>query len=203
MKCNACQTSVPPTFTKALKANECPACGQPIMNKSIFSEFTGVMEKLKDADVDDSTLVRVAALIAGKYDLVPRGAAGRPPVISSKSKVKTKANEDEDLEAEILQDYPHLADLPEDVRKMEILAIRAEAERDWGLSKGDMTAAQIVKTSGGSSNMDFSDLVDVGMPPPLDLPKSSSLSPESMARLAKAEALRNDPSAMPFRRAEV
>ncbi len=204
MKCSACQTNVPPTFTKALKANECPACGATIMSKSIFSEFNGVMEKLKDADVDDSTLVRVAALIAGKYDLVPRGSGGRPPVISSRAKIKPKVEDDDDdeLEREILQDHPHLADLPEDARRLEILAIRAEVEREFGLSKGDMAAAQMVKSSGAHSDIDFGVLVDSDMPPPLDLPKNNNLSPESLQRLAKAEALRNDPSARAFRRSD-
>jgi hypothetical protein len=206
MKCNSCQTAIPPTFTKALQDNMCPACGKSIMGSSLYSEFNSIKEKLADADVDEATLVKVASLIAGKYDLLPRGSAGAAKSSMQMSRPKTKAQvADADIESELLDEYPHLRSLPEEERKREIMALRAEAEREYGLSKGDSANSKLMKERGGrsSESSELASAMSDLMPPTLplygDLDENSS-DPQVMHRMAKMAAMKDNPNVHKFRR---
>lgn len=202
MKCNNCQTPIPPSFTKALQDNSCPACGKPIMSSSLFAEFNGIKEKLSDANVDEATLVKVASLIAGKYDLVTRGTnpAGRQtaPVNKVKSRVQMQ---EEEIVAELMEEYPELKNMPEEERQREILALRAEADREFALSKG----SDVSKGTPGTSNAELVSAMSELMPPTTPVfgeLDGGRADPETALRLAKMAALRGSPELRKIRRSD-
>jgi|SRR3972149_5850757 len=205
MKCNNCQTPIPPTFTKALQDNLCPACGKSIMSVALNTEFVSIKEKLADADVDEATLVKVAALIAGKYDLLPRGAgaAARSGMPLSRPKTRTQM-QDEEIDRELMVEYPHLKDLPDDERRKEIMALRAEADREFGLSKGDPNVIKAPKTAVSDSH-DLAAAMNSLMPPntPVfgDL-DGGKLDADTIQRMEKLAALRANPNINKFRRSD-
>jgi hypothetical protein len=176
------------------------------MSAAINAEFTSIKEKLADADVDEATLVKVAALIAGKYDLVPRGQ-GLASSIQPSARVKPKTRsqmQDEEIERELLEEYPHLKSLPEEERRQEIFALRAEAEREFGLSKGDMTVAKTAKGAGAGTS-EFAAAMAGLMPPDptslVDLDGGAS-DPLTAQRMAKLAALKDSPNLNRFRRSD-
>jgi hypothetical protein len=176
------------------------------MSSALNAEFSSIKEKLSDADVDEPTLVKVAAIIAGRYDLVPRGqsqvARAAAPQMA-RPKPRAVAQED-DLERELLEEYPHLMDLPEEERRREILALRVEAEREFGLSKGELTLAKTAKTSSASTS-DIMSAMSHLMPP--DISDAKDLDggpgdPLTMQRMAKLAALRDNPNLNRIRRSD-
>jgi hypothetical protein len=205
MKCNNCQTAIPPSFTKALQDNACPACGKAIMSSALNAEFSSIKEKLADADVDEQTLVKVAAIIAGKYDLVPRGRGQvQTTQLSNRATAKTRMQlQDEEIERELMLEYPQLQNMPENERKQEILLLRAEAEREFGLSKGDVAAAKAAK--GSADITQLNDIVQNLLPPELpsglDL-DSNATDAMTAQRMAKLAALRENPNVNRFRRSD-
>lgn len=174
------------------------------MSASLNSEFTSIKEKLSDADVDEATLVKVAAIIAGRYDLVPRGtgAAARPGMVLQRSKTRTQM-QDEEIERELLEEYPHLKDMPDEDRRREIIVLRAEAEREYGLSKGDMVAAKAAKGS-GSVSTDLASAMSNLMPPdPSDIVNlDDGGDPLTAQRMAKLASLKDTPNINRFRRSD-
>ena len=211
MKCNNCQIPIPPSFTKALQDNLCPACGKPIMSANLFKEFSAIKDKLADADVDEATLVKVASLIAGRYDLVPRGTSsiGRAmttAAASRPSKTTAQMKEDE-IESELMEEYPQLKQMSPEERKREILAIRAEAEREFALSQGEMMTAREIKDSGRSAPLEYSEFdgltTIVGGPiQPAYGDLDGPMDPLTAERMAKLAALKSSPSVNRFRRAD-
>ena len=205
MKCNNCQTAIPPSFTKALQDNSCPACGKTIMSTVLTSEFTSIKEKLADAEVDEATLVKVAAIIAGKYDLVPRGtgAATRAGMVTQRQKTRAQL-QDGEIEVELLEEYPHLKTLPDDDRRREILALRAEAEREYGLSKGDIAAAKVANGSGAVSTELVSAMSSLMPPEASDVIEldGGSTDPFTAQRMAKLASIRGNASINRLRRSD-
>jgi hypothetical protein len=173
------------------------------MSASLNSEFSSIKEKLADADVDEVTLVKVAAIIAGKYDLVPRGSGAVARASAPPSRPKTRTNlQDEEIERELLEEYPHLKDLPEEERKREIVALRAEAEREFGLSKGEVGAVKGPKgVTPPELTQAFEDLMPPSSPGFGDLDGGRS-DPDTMQRLAKLASLKSNPSINRFRRSD-
>ena len=189
MKCNNCTVPVPPAFTKALVDNECPACGKEIMGATLFKEFESVRAMLMDADsdVDEATLVKVAALISGKYELVPRGAGGVRR-FTHKGVQRSEPIDEEEFEE-------GLASLsPEEQAK--IIALRkAEHEKtvqEWGLNHGGLGAVG----SEGASNPALEVLVEECNPPDLSGLENNEgkIDPFEADRMARLERLRSNPS---------
>lgn len=71
MKCESCGTLVDKKFTFALKNNQCPACGSPIMSPERLSSFQSLKELLnngfKGVDVEG-----ISSLIIANFDLKQR-----------------------------------------------------------------------------------------------------------------------------------
>lgn len=173
------------------------------MSSALNAEFASIKEKLSDADVDEATLVKVAAIIAGKYDLVPRGSGSvvRASLPQNKSRTRVQL-QDEEIERELLDEYPHLKGLPEEERKREIVALRAEAEREFGLSKGESA------TNKGSKNVTppeltqaFADLMPPESPVFGEL-DGGAMDPDTAQRLAKLASLKSNPNINRFRRTD-
>jgi hypothetical protein len=197
MKCNNCKTAIPPTFTKALQDNACPACGEPIMSKSLFAEFAAIKEKLVDAEIDEATIIKVAAVIAGKYDLVQRGVSPMQAKMPNTKKTRLQLDDDQ-VEQELMAEYPHLQTLGEEERKLEIAALRAEAQREFALSTAGATktiSTRPLKTSEVSESP-FADLISDMMPPDI----SGLQDGDTSSRAARAAALRNNPDVSKLRR---
>lgn len=166
MNCVSCKIVIPVTYTKALSDNICPACGKEIMSAKVYKEFVFIKDLLSDASIDDPTLVKIAALIVGKFDLVPKGADRPAPKAGYKAPqaVKKSVDEDEYVEDEPDVDLSTLS--PEDA--MEEMARRAElaAEQDklvkeWGLEEGQYAISALSKKTGSKSVPKSTDLSDI------------------------------------------
>lgn len=73
MKCMNCQAAIPPTFAKAIMDNSCPACGREILSANDFRELLRIRGLLQDLDLEENVVVSVAAAISQKFDLVVKG----------------------------------------------------------------------------------------------------------------------------------
>jgi len=74
MKCISCGMELNPNFTHAILRNECPACGQSLIDKNDFVKIKGVKRAISSIDptVSDSSLVAIATFFVSNYDLTPK-----------------------------------------------------------------------------------------------------------------------------------
>lgn len=197
MKCNNCNITVNPGFTKALKENACPACGKEIMDERLFKEFNEIIDMLNGAEIEEADLVKVSALIAGKYSIVPKGQ-GR---FATGNKVKpiTRVSE-EDRDADLIG-------LSEAERLREKALRDAEDAKlieEFGLNVGQLGAGITGPPSGDFSGLDeavagsVTDVAaDVGGSGLIDM-----TDPFTAQRMAKLHELKKDPSYGMIRRSD-
>jgi hypothetical protein len=95
MKCCNCQTEIPPSFKRSLIINECPACGDKIMNDSMQELLSELKEALARMPNDPEGL---AGWLLSNYQLTKIGT-GEPvqefygqKKISSQDVVKPSSN---------------------------------------------------------------------------------------------------------------
>lgn len=101
MYCASCETEIPATFSHALRANECPACGSSIMDE----ESLALMEDLKDsisgeAAVRPETAERLAFMLVTTYEVSPRRPLSqreRPPAKRPRPKRISRGGDDESI----------------------------------------------------------------------------------------------------------
>jgi hypothetical protein len=74
MKCCNCQTEIPPSFKRALVINQCPACGDKIMNDSMQELLSELKEALARMPNDPEGL---AGWLLSNYQLIKIGT-GEP-----------------------------------------------------------------------------------------------------------------------------
>lgn len=214
MKCMQCNIDVSPGYTKALNENTCPACGGEIMSKALYQEFTTIKESLSGSEVTDSDLVKVAALISGKYRLVPRGA--NPGPATGQRFQHKGVSRVGDGGAELDERDADLEGLPPEVQAREKALRDAEEEKlasEWGLDKGELSASislsskkrtsditqeplspEVAELANaiGASNLSGDDMV-----PALGDSSTNAFEAQRMAKLAQ---LKSDPNYSSVRR---
>jgi hypothetical protein len=154
MNCVSCKIVIPVTYTKALSDNVCPACGKEIMSAKVYKEFAFIRDMLADADIDDPTLVKISAMIVGKFDLVPKGMDRTPARPSHKQPQAVRKVVDDDI---LVEDDEELVDLstlsPEDAaeemaRRAELASEQEQLVKEWGLEEGQYSVATLSKKTG-------------------------------------------------------
>jgi hypothetical protein len=200
-KCKTCGIDVPPTYSRALQDNKCPACGKEIMTGREFKELLQVRKQLEGLQLEDKLITTIAAALSVKFDLVPKGQ--RP------------ADEPAEVKKEEIED--DMAGLTEE-QKVRERALRAaqkarEEEEDraavaeWGLDKAPLGSTparkgsvkppqEFVEMFGDSSLISLDDVPPDAFASGGNPAKNS----ERMIRLQKSEALRKDGSQMSVRR---
>jgi hypothetical protein len=84
MECASCGSSIPASFGHAIRKNECPACGQAIMDEEALALLDDLRSCVSSAvRLRDEAVERVALAVIASYDIAPKGprrqAAPRPP----------------------------------------------------------------------------------------------------------------------------
>lgn len=202
MKCKSCDTEVPPVFARALIDNKCPACGKEIMSGKDFRELVQLKNMLGNIGLSEKDIIMVAAALANKFDLVPKGSK---PVMPEKP-------------AE--PDFSGLSE-EERMREMALLAAKKELEaaeekeivKSWGLDKVTLTAAVEAKANMNSKKMvdnEYTSLFDSGIDPDVENYMANPLLPapasdntkdfDRMERLARAAAKRESDDGFRVRR---
>ena len=197
MKCRNCQVEVPPTFAKALIDNRCPACGKEIMGNADFKEMLQLRKMLGGLQLDEKTIITIAAALSSRFDLVPKETRdGYGAEAADPTTVSADEEEQEELSPENkLRQQAYLAAK----REREAEEERAVIE-DWGLEHGEYSgaASRGKPIKNGSSEFDGM-FEDTGLPdsefdamPPTPFKSGNQqLAAERSIRLARAEALRN------------
>lgn len=195
MKCINCEINIPPTYSKAILENLCPACGKEILSANDFRELMRVRGLLQDLELDSGLVVTAAAAISQKYDLVPKGSREK----ARQTRLPTEKEIDglEGLNEEERLRLKALAAAQADQRARQDEAIIKE----WGMDHGQLGAGP----DGESIDVDpdmaalFNNMVvlDPEVGPPLHASKTSN-----HERLARAEALQSDSSRFRVMRAE-
>jgi len=73
MKCKSCGVQLSPKFAAAIGENKCPACGKRMMTEVHYKKIFNIAEQISDLGFDDDALIGIAAAIASKFTLVPKG----------------------------------------------------------------------------------------------------------------------------------
>lgn len=224
MKCKNCNAAVPPNFIAAIADNKCPACGKRLMSDVSYKNIFKVKKQISDLGFEDSVLLGIAAALSTKYTLVPKsfnleeeaeadvqidedyGEEDEGEVATNKQKPMTsrripnvkgmspktaqrikQASQNNRFEEEDLADIPF----------EEEAKIRAE----WGMDVADSGNVPVRIEPGDNqfsdmfSGMDGLGGLDPDMPSPLNAGSNSDgASARHAALLAKAQALRDDPS---------
>jgi hypothetical protein len=89
MNCQNCGIEIPPTWTAALTANVCPACGQPIMGEEIQTLIKDLSEALK---IMPANAEAIAGWVVSNYKLTKIGSYDPSQVQVKGNKPKTAVN---------------------------------------------------------------------------------------------------------------
>lgn len=68
MRCESCNVVIKPEFTYAIKNNQCPACGQGIMQQAKLASYLS-LRSLLESNVKDIDAETVASLIVANFEL--------------------------------------------------------------------------------------------------------------------------------------
>jgi hypothetical protein len=68
MQCESCNVVIRPEFTHAIKNNQCPACGQGIMQQAKLASYLS-LRSLLESNVNDIDAETVASLIVANFEL--------------------------------------------------------------------------------------------------------------------------------------
>lgn len=107
MDCASCGTQIPASFGHAIKKNECPACGNVLMDEesmALIEELRGFI--LETVKVREETADTLAMALITTYDIGGRGGAQKPlskrtPAPTAKPKVAPqKKGEEEEMSAD-------------------------------------------------------------------------------------------------------
>lgn len=72
LHCSNCDTQIPPEFSFALKRNECPACGESIMDEESLALVEDLQASIKaTAPVRDQTAEQLAMMLVTTYSVAP------------------------------------------------------------------------------------------------------------------------------------
>ena len=73
MECASCGSSIPPSFGHAIRKNECPACGQAIMDEEALALLDDLRACVFSAvRLRDEAIERVALAVITSYDIAPK-----------------------------------------------------------------------------------------------------------------------------------
>lgn len=84
MNCQNCGIEIPPTWTAALTANVCPACGQPIMGEEVQTLIKDLSEALK---IMPANAEAIAGWVVSNYKLT-KIASYDPAEVKAQDKKK-------------------------------------------------------------------------------------------------------------------
>jgi hypothetical protein len=175
--------------------NACPACGKEILGGNDFRELMRVRGFLQDLELDEGTIVSVAAAISQKYDLVAKSERKPSNRLPTPEEIDSLDGLDEEERARL--------------RALRAAQIERKAEedaravREWGLDQGTLGV-----TGSPSAPVDpqmaalFEPgvIADGDLPDPL--PGRETKATINDARLARAEAMKMDPGRFKVLRAE-
>lgn len=79
MDCASCGSDIPAAFSHAIRKNECPACGQAIMDEEALALLDDLRGCVSSAvRLRDESVERIALAVLASYDLAPKSE--RPPL---------------------------------------------------------------------------------------------------------------------------
>lgn len=150
MYCASCETEIPAAFGHAIRANECPACGNSIMDE----ESLALLEDLKDsisgeAAVRSETAERLAFMLVTTYEISPRRPlsqrerpSGRKP---RQKPLRRKTDDDSSIVkmADLSDPYSPISDEERD----QILKERLEARYGTAMIDDGKSSAKSKKLS--------------------------------------------------------
>lgn len=202
MKCSSCSVDVPPTFSKAIMDNICPACGKEIFRPAEFKELLKVKDILKDAGLDDKITVSTAAILSSKYDIILKTQSVSRRVQPALTKEEIDATEGLSEEERMRLRAQYAAEQENKVK------MAAQIKAEWGLNHGDMVSSALSTETKSKKLIDpemaalFSDMQtgDAELSPPLDM--DPMLSAKNIERMQRAELLRSDPGRFKITRSE-
>lgn len=210
MKCRSCQIDVPPTFTKALIDNRCPACGKEIMGGADFREMLQLQKLLNGLQLDEKSVIMIAAALSSKFDLVPKSSRAKEQAASPAEDVVSV----ESVEVSEAQEEDDSASAEEKIRRKAFLQAQKERQEaedkalvdEWGLDRGEFSGAAGRTGPPPKANPAFVGMFEdspgdfEALPPPPFVSNNNKMIADREIRLAKAEAARNSGSFMVSRR---
>jgi hypothetical protein len=145
MKCENCSVKVDKSFAFAIKKNQCPACGENIMDPETLGSYLTLQTLLKSS-YKGIDIEGIAALIVANFELKQRfkdTAVGESITVSEED--PEPEQDEEVVEPEVVQDADPDAEFKVKQKKQakEILKqmkeeVYEEAVRDqWGLGDDD------------------------------------------------------------------
>jgi hypothetical protein len=191
MKCASCETQIPASFGHAIRKNECPACGNILMDEesmAFIEELRGFI--LSTVKVREETADMLAMALVAAYDMTGREEGQHQPPLSRRTSAKAArkavaaAKGEEDLEDDGIVRAADLFDPNNPIPKEEQEAIMQE-RIETRLIQQSMIPSQVASRTQNPG-------------PPLSdsqLAESHVLEEMRLQRLQKQEANRaNNPS---------
>jgi len=143
MKCENCGVKVDKSFTFAIKKNQCPACGENIMDPETLGSYLTLQTLLKSS-YKGIDIEGIATLIVANFELKQRfkdAAVSEDITVTEEEEEEAEDDEETAEEPEIMQDTDPDAEFKAKQKKeaKEILKqmrneVYEEAVRDqWGL----------------------------------------------------------------------
>jgi len=183
MYCATCETEIPAAFSHALRANECPACGNSIMDEESLALLEDLTISISnEAPVRSETAERLALMLVTSYEISPcRPLSKRERLQVKKPKPKPIRRDDSDIVK--MSDLANSDSLISDAEREQILKERLEARYGAALTQDDnikqkKLSPEYQRLVEGASNA-FSDS---------ELANSPVLEQERLKRLAKQQA---------------
>lgn len=200
MRCQSCKVEVPPKFAKAIMDNACPACGKEIFSTNDFRELLRVKMILSESGLEENLSVSVAAAISQKYDLIVKG------LVRPKSDAQPDPEQEPSTDGLTTEEKTKLQELYNAKKAAEEKEEKAIIN-EWGLEQGDSVVAQTVKSMAPTKKLidpKMAELFADGAFGEIsaDAPLNFNSRQPNHERLARAEALRTDPSRFRITRAE-
>lgn len=100
MKCSNCEADIDPKFKFAIKKNQCPICGENIMDAEKLVSFTN-LKNLLSANFENIEAEKIATLVVAHFNIEQifntSGETKETPKVKE-PKIKPKSDKDEDAE---------------------------------------------------------------------------------------------------------
>lgn len=222
MKCKSCGSVVPPNFIAAISDNKCPACGSKLMSELAYKNIFKVKKQIKDLGFDDKILLGVAAALASNFTLVPKSfSLEEDPEAEPSVELEDLEDDDDDTDHRpgptkpmTARRIPNVKGMsPKTAQRIKQASTSMVEEAEYMADVSPEEEAALVKDWG--LDVSPADNVPVGRPKPgdnefVDMFANIGIGGESEGPvdadhevlLAKAQALREDPTKFKIKRVD-
>lgn len=143
MKCQSCKIKIDSSFAHAIKMNQCPACGEAIMDHKKLGSYLS-LQSLLESKLPDVDSEKVANLIVANFEVRQlfkeeddTSSPGQGIIEVGDEESEESVVVEEDIDPDVASDNEHkkaqMADAKERLRRMREEALTEATAEHWGL----------------------------------------------------------------------